>query len=685
MAQQLSLELVLKAFDRTGSAFNALQAKFKGLESAGRAVDNVGKGIGASVAGGMVVAQAAIAATQAAFSGLSNTFSSAVDAQTQAFGAVSGLAGTFDMSFSAATESIDRMNATMVKAAKTLPGAAGDYSRIATGLADEIGAAFTDASGKITNMKAFEEATTKIGMYYGAIGAISKSSSQETTMALSRALSGGSFASLNELSFFMNNKALLNDLKKRTGGRELGELSAQERLSVLSVSGMQRAGSEDFLKNSGELFESKFSTLISDMFDPQFGVFGFLRDLDPGKGKASVLGALTGTFDRIFGESGIFGSLGKAFAGANFDPMKALFDGIGVANRIIDAVLLPGIRAVTPAIQGIVAKISPVVAGIGRTIEQGLQFLESGGSIGDLFRLIPTWIGDKIAALQQSIFGQMNAGNLFAVVGAVRGFLGSLASGIAGAINFAYDSMSRVFQTVDFTEVGLAVGIMFADLAIAIIDTLSKVDWFEVVVALLQTSLNIVNFAVGLVAGLGARLIEALFGLIEGAAGQLAAATGSAVSGFFAWLEGRLWAAIDSAKAMGGAAIRSIPLVGDALGNAVGLGAQAKWKGDFPDFSSIAAISASGGLLGAILDELRNKPPGADLVIANSSELVATPNQFRGIIGAAANSRSSVIHNTNNFYIASNNADEVAKRVLEMLDNLSASASATMLDAGYMY
>ena len=641
------LALILSAIDRTAGAWNSIQGRMRGFEAVSRGTAVAGKGVGMAVAGGMIAAQAAIGAATFAFSKLQSGFQGAMDSQTSQFSTASGLVGAFGLTFDEATASIDRMTESLVKQAKILPGSAGDYVKLSRAISDDVGAAFVDATGKISDIGGFEKALGSISASVGALGVTSKTDTNNVGLSLSRALGGASRAQLNDLAFFQNNRSFLNLVDKATGGMELSDMTVQERVKVIEKVAKQLAGSDEYLKRSGQLLDSKISTLASDLFDADFGLFGLNRDLDPiVKGKQSVLTSIGNTFDKVFGDGGVMGKLGRIFKEISFDPMLVLSQALDAINRGVDVVL--------------------------PWLERAASFIDSGGKLSELARVVPTWFGGTVDKLfeygdkvRMSVFNAINKFDFGKFFESFRGVLDNVVGFVSGMINRSFAASRQMFETIDFQKLGEAFGTLIADLVIAIIDTLARVNWGQVIVVVAETAWNVLKFVLGTISGITVRIIGALGGLAASAVGGI----GSAIQSFFAGTVAKIsnfFAMADHAmREKAAQAVAWIPFVGNDIAAKIAPASPvqgvAKYMGNIP------AIPASGGLFDAITTEMRNKPSGSSLAIANTSEAIIPAGMMKGLLGG----RGATNYNT--FNIQSSDPKAVAQEVLAILESLTQS------------
>jgi hypothetical protein len=501
--------------------------------------------------------------------------------------------------------------------------------------------------GKINDMAGYEKQLTSLSASLGALAVTSKTGMGNAGLSISRALGGASYSELQQLQFFQNNPAFLGQLQKQTGGVELAELGVKERSDAILKVAQQLAGSEDYLKQSGKLLDSKMSTLMSDLFDPSSGIFGFFRDLNTEvEGNQSVLSSISDSFDLLFGSSGFFSKFSRMFKSLNFDPMLTLFNGITSLNKTAE-------------------KMMPF-------LEQSAAFIDSGGGLGDLFRLIPIWLSDRMKALTDGVLGKLgtiNTASFEPFYAGFRNFLGGAVNGAAAFINSVVINADKFWDTIDFGAIGLAIGVTLGDLVVAFVDLIAKVDWFKVLDLFGSGLWKMFNYLTGIVLGLTGRVLQALGDASGRAYKRLWDATGnffngivSAVTDFFGGMLKRVQGA--GLGAMQGA----MNFVTNPLGTPA---ASAKFGGHIP------TVAASGGLFDAIFSELRNMPSGASLAIANTSEAILTPRQLNNLVsgsaaaGVVSNSRSSSTSITNHFQIVSNDPDAVAQKVLEIMDTLT--------------
>jgi hypothetical protein len=291
-------------------------------------------GITGSVVGGIAQAAllgVAIGSVVAITHTLASSFTDAVDISSKNI----SLAGTFmaltGESYKQSTAFVDGLTDSLAKVASALPGATQSYVKITTSLTDDLIPAFKDFNG-VLDETALKQSLLTIGTGAGFLASQSKTDEGQTSLAISRALQGGSESQLRRLAFFQNNPAVLALMKEEAAklGVELGNTTGQQSAEIVAAA-FKRAVPPEVIEASKKSIAGLTESLASSLFDPNVGFFGLLRDLDPKvEGNQTALVSIGLSLDSFVGENGLFTSIKNLMSALGYDlvdPMQIISDG----------------------------------------------------------------------------------------------------------------------------------------------------------------------------------------------------------------------------------------------------------------------------------------------------------------------------------------------------------------------
>jgi hypothetical protein len=602
------LNLIISATDRASSVIGGIDNKLKGLGGTASGVKSQTSGLSDSIAFGMVKAQAAIGLVTAAYSQLTAGISEAADLQLENMGAAQTFASLTGQSFDQGAVFIDNLNAKLAKTAATLPGATKDYTALARAIQDNVVEPFKDPDGQLRDMKGFEDSLVSITESYGVLSAAAKVPIANTSLGLSKALGGASIAELRQIQTFEKNPAILGELEKRmtqAGVKSLKELDARSRIKLIKEVG-EKFVTGEFKQRAALSVDGLLQSFKSSLFDPNTGVFGLMRDLDPAKnGVQSAFGSINSLINSVLGDGGLFATIGALMAqlGLTADPMVGLRDGVEWVNGWV---------------------------------------IRLNGFLG----------GFK---------GKLSGGDLLTKAGEFIGGIGSQASEF---FNFAINEIGAFLTTLNpqkSAEIGQAAGAFLGRLTGQIGEFFVRLDYGAVIALLAQLGVQLLAVAGGAIGGfLGQTIIETgrLGGIavsqvgkafgnytssIGSAIGDMVKSVFDAIKSWIAQIPQRVVSSISSNPigAVAQVATNSNPITGatDAVARATtgkglmdlagGLfgGIKPKYMGHIP--------TAANGLFAAAAMEARNMPSGAGLAIANTSEAILRPDQLRNLVNGA--------------------------------------------------
>lgn len=584
-------------------------------------------------------------------------------------------AGTFaaltQTSFADATKAITGLNNDLARSAAALPGATQDYKDIASGILDNMVPAFRDASG-VVDKSGLLKGVKNLATNFGVLGAQSQTAGKDVSKFISKALGGASESELSQLLFAENNPALLGfyvqELQKQ--GATIKNATAQQRAIALDLASSKLV-TDDVKKAASQSFAGVIEGFKSNLFDPNTGLFGLMRDLDGSTPQVeSVLTSVTAGVNAIVGEDGLLNTIGatlKLLGFEGIDPMLAL---------------------------------KGVVDGITGKIQSFNSYLKS------------------LSAIFSDSRGTGNLGNL-------RYLSQQLGQWIGNLINKAISGLG----SIDLTAVIAAIGNIWTVIQPGLWAALTTIDWLPLTELLIKVMLAAVSGAIlyssiaGAVGALGASVSTALLaaGVALGPIGLIAAAAALSIAFLFtqvvkhwdeikpilsqAWesvtsfltdvaklgwglLVGDFQLIIDSAKGLADIAMRALDglkfLFNTITGRTAQNDAQATTNattslsfaeqraiksGEMP--SPLVTNHAGGldpmGLLAAAYRERQQAPAGSNLALANSSEAIFNQGQQR-VLGAALSKGGNSITFAPSFQISGNNPEAIAREVQRCLE-----------------
>lgn len=336
MATTQLLSLVISAVDQVSRVVDNINGKLGGLGNAAGQAGKQTSGMSGAIAAGFIQAQVAIAAVTQGIGFLQSKIGEASQVQLENLTAASTFAALTGQNFDQASTFIDGLNERLAKSAAALPGATADYTKLARTIQDNVIGAFKDLNGNL-NMKGFEDTLASITESFGVLAAGSGVDVGNTALGLTKALGGASISELRQIQIFEQNPAVLNFLEERLnqlGAKTLKDLDVKTRVKLIEEAGTKFVTGE-FKTRAAQSVDGLLQAFQSTLFDPQTGIFGLMRDLDPNtKGQQTVFATFNQTLKQLVGSGGLFDQMNKLFAslGLTADPMKMLNDGLMAFN-----------------------------------------------------------------------------------------------------------------------------------------------------------------------------------------------------------------------------------------------------------------------------------------------------------------------------------------------------------------
>lgn len=543
------------------------------------------------------VASGIIDAGQKLVGAFQEQFKSSAEMARGQMGATSANAALLGISWEESTKLTEGISADLAKSALKLPGATKDYLDAFNGVSDTL--ALSGGLTKDGMTKAGNEMVELVAM----LGKASGSGSGATSTVIGKMLSDTGSESLFRIDAFEKVpafKAILEkDLEK--AGKTLGDffkMSAADKQNAL-VAVKQRLFSKEYIEAMVNAADSQLDTMVSQLTDPVSGVFGFLRKVKmPGEKGVSTVWTELGKTIRSIGE------MGSALVGA-----------IGLGNTDPLVGLINGIRSVRGWIENLTGWFRSLAGG-GEFISFGADF---GQSIGNGLFNLANMIMTNLPAIA---FGFINILGQVGTIALVA--LGTFMSQLGPAIPSWVASFG---EAILVTIGGLGAGFM---------------TFVGPAVSDLGTHLSNLTSAIG----------SALSGIASGLKGAfdgMVSSVGSAIAG----LAGKVQAMVQSIPVIGGM------VAGKASYSGNNLHLMQRQSMGGLDLGRVGN-AYSGNLLDAIRTEKNRMPPGASLVVANSSELIIP----RDRIGEMAQPLNM------SFTINADTKDQIMNRVSQVLDTV---------------
>ncbi|WP_414572818.1 hypothetical protein [Nostoc sp. CCY 9925] len=556
--------------------------------------------------------------------------------------------------YAQATEFIDEFSSKMSVIAAALPGQTSDYVDFGKAIADDVIPALKGVNGAldINKLQSELQDVSKFGTLLAQSAGVQ---STDAAMALSKFLGGtASKGELTQLDFYQKNttfrNALFSEIDKL--GKDVKKLTVEQRLEIF-----KKAASipQEVLNAQTKSLAGLTAGFSSSLFDPQTGLFGWMRDLNQDiKGNQSAFSAIQEGVSALIGENGLLNAIGgtlKALGFEAIDPMLALRDVItGVNSKIkyLRDTLNSFLNIGQDSLTGSAFKQS---ANIQRS--QGEREDKLANDLKYFFEKTFNFdgLGQKLASITNSFFDQLSNTNWVAV-GAIAG------EGLAKFLNEAF----RFINNIDWGKIGNAALSIGSGLFIGIGKFLTTLDWIGM------------GQAVGvlLLAATGAAAAALIAPVIAGV-GAMGAAIAAAVVGFTSavvanWdkltnLAVNLWQNV--VNAVNGFFNSIVEKINSLISNISIPGIQQPQTAITAQ-PGLTQNFANGnpGMLEALIRENRQSPPGSKPIIANSSEAVLTIDQQKKLL---SNSGGFTFSGTINIQTAATNVEEIADQFINVI------------------
>ena len=624
MGRQIDITLGLKD-NLTGALRNAvregvtgidrLQDKLSKLHSPGiksPVLPNIptpgtsqGIGVGGIVTGNVIadalgaIASGILSAGQGVIDSFASAYKSAEEANKGQLSAASNISVLMDKSYAQGKSIATKATEQLAGIAKSLPGATKDYQDTFTGLSDTLSqASLITENGLKESGLAFVRGVTLMAKDSGK-------TTQQMSTDIGKLMSEGASKALFNNDTFANNPVFQATLTKNLtkagkGIDDFFKMSIGERTEFVNKS-MGQIYSPEKLSEMATSATSRLDTVMADLFDPNAGVFGFLKTIKLDGIDTSVFGQVNLTMGKLI-------DFGTKLASIVFP------DGVGgILESLAGGIQRVGLWAEqgTKALASI-QNIAP--------FDSLLNFISSGGIVQGLMSglgSVMNSIGTGLAASLNTVdYATISTRITYAVLKGMEAVTMSISTGFIGGNEGLNSLMMTAFNIGGQILFGTLVGI-----GSYLADRVTEV-WTIGTSAVSSTISSGLSTLGEYVSG---RFGE-LMGVADGLIGQISSAISSVM--------GAIASTISSVIS----AIQSIPIPGIGSGSPV----KARYSGQHMDrlqaftgntrFDKVGTASM-GNLLTAAKVESERMPIGSHLVVANSSELIVPRHKIPDVVG----------------------------------------------------
>ena len=495
---------------------------------------------GDSIAWSMAKAQLAVGAITMGVNKLENALSEAANIELENLSAATGLAGMMGNNIDKATESVNRLNASMAKIAGPLPGSTADYVDTARQITPMTAEIFSDRAGNMTNVAGFEKMTQELSTSYtamaaaGMVGGMSgRMAAQNMQLVLQRMLSGATQGDLRMLNAYGQNPILKAETEKYLKGKgvtELRELGSKEAL-IQAVNDIgKKVATPEYLEKAAKTVNGMMENFISDLFDPNTGVFGLWKDLDDdvSNGVQSAFVSFGNFLTQIIGPDSIVSEIGK------------LAEIMGITATTPMRMLSDAFEWMAGFTKNLVGVIKNFRESISKTTpESAFKWLQGalgglGGWIAEQYNRFIYWLDRQVRDFDpSSIPSEQISGAIMGFIAGIVDFFNKLDKG--KTIQLGMDIIFKLIETIGYVLTHLDPSVYAAIAAVIVGRAL-----------FLMAVPVVVGFITSVLGGAMGAIIPAVIGLVTStvlpaigtAVAGLAAAMGIASTGVFGVIVG---------------------------------------------------------------------------------------------------------------------------------------------------
>ena len=454
------LNLILQATDRASRTIGTVVGKVTGLNGILNRTQQQGGLTGDSIAWSMAKAQLAVGAITMGVNKLENALSEAANIELENLSAATGLAGMMGNNIDKATQSVNRLNASMAKIAGPLPGSTADYVDTARQITPMTAEIYSDRAGNMTNVAGFEKMTQELSTSYtamaaaGMVGGMSgRMAAQNMQLVLQRMLSGATQGDLRMLNAYGQNpilKAETEKYLKSKGVKELRELGSKEAL-IQAVNDIgKKVATPEYLEKAAKTVNGMMENFVSNLFDPNTGVFGLWKDLDDdvSNGVQSAFVSFGNFLTQIIGPDSIVSEIGK------------LAEIMGITATTPMRMLSDAFEWMAGFTKNLVGVIKNFRESISKTTpESAFKWLQGalgglGGWIAEQYNRFIYWLDRQVRDFDpSSIPSEQISGAIMGFIAGVVDFFNKLDKG--KTIQLGMDIIFKLFETIGYVMANL--------------------------------------------------------------------------------------------------------------------------------------------------------------------------------------------------------------------------------------
>ena len=614
-----------------------------------------------------------------AIGGFLKSLDEASDATLANVKTVGALSSTIGQSF----EVTDRLNNKIIKGlaeqAAVLPGTTDDYVKFYRAVSDNVANASKEINGGVFSADQFEKQITQVSSKFTVLGG--KLSAAQNIKTFESLMNGRSLAQLEKLEYFMTNPALMKGIKATLkadfGGKDISKLTSGARLQVVTKA-LDMTLTDDTVKRLSNTLDAYKESLLSNLFDPTVGLFGWLRDVD-GNLENGVQTAYQGVTDfvgSIIGDKGVLTAIGSLLQTMGFkfvDPMAQIrfysmraanfFNGVAAKLRYFANFgnLDEGITMIQGwFIQAPIAIASWALKNV-RELMNMIRQSNFGEKVGAFLATMANGLASDLASGNGGILGELIGTIGYVGLTLVKAlgsglitFIGNLSPEAlitAGAVALLSIGVGALMSSLGAYLATLFAGSVVIPGILAIFPMLGSLFLGAVAIA----GPGLVIAAIAAIGLLGIVIVKhwgeisQIAGDIFNNIGQMFVGWGQIIFGIMTF-NGPL--IIDGIKSIGSGLLELVNKARDAIavitgGTTTGQAAaddsmansEARYQAALAkktgsNFAGFMPSTGIGGLLDAVLRESAAMPSGSNVTIANSSEAVLTSGQQSTLAGA---------------------------------------------------
>lgn len=382
---------------------------------------------------------------------IKDQFEQVKELEVTTLAAASVLSGTAKISFSSAQEEISEIYTDLTKLAAKLPGVSKEYEMMASSINDTVIEAFKGKNGQPFDTEGYRKAIVETSKNFELLAKINYVPLNSAMIFAQSFLEGQVFkqsafnkrapAFLNAVESLLSEQGLkIEDLKK---------LDEKSRIQLANLAA-QKLITPEALTAIGKSIDGQIAEFNDRLFSPRFGIFGWLKDVDPiKKGDQTVASAIARLLETSID---LVNKTGSSFAtqiGATVDsPSSFLYS-------IIES------------------------------LSDGIKYLLSSGNI---FSSLPDLIKNlNIAEFTQTFFARP----MQALISNWSGFIknlnyADLGKSFGQGFNKLIEGIFVFFRNTDWRSVADGMGKMLTGTFTVIESFLRTVNWGNVVIVLAE-------------------------------------------------------------------------------------------------------------------------------------------------------------------------------------------------------